>query len=288
LYGELSPRGTDRLHVEAIQSRSRLYRWEIDAHVHHGLHQVLWVGSGPAGVSLEDQRESCSGPLAVVIPPGAVHAFHLSPRTEGRVLTFDARAVLEGEPPDTAAALRELFAGPRLLRLESDAPSTRRLASLFEALADEFSAPDAGGSPVPMWLVRAIVWRLGQIGIRATPPATGRRGAAQAVYTRFLVLLEARHLEHWPISRYANRLGVSPERLNRLTRAETGKSALDLVHERLTREACRRLTYIAAPIAVLSAELGFADPAHFFRFFKRRTGRSPREFRQAQAKAGSK
>ena len=74
---------------------------------------------------------------------------------------------------------------------------------------------------------------------------------------------------------------MTPERLNRLTRAETGQSALDLVHARLAREACRRLTYVAAPISKLAFELGFDDPAYFCRFFKRHTGFNPRDYRRS-------
>ena len=109
--------------------------------------------------------------------------------------------------------------------------------------------------------------------------APASRGG-QALFTRFIVLVEAHHAEHWPVSRYADRLGLTPERLNRVTRAETGQAALDLVHERLAREACRRLTYVAAPISQLAYELGFEDPAYFCRFFKRHAGCSPREYRQ--------
>ena len=108
-----------------------------------------------------------------------------------------------------------------------------------------------------------------------------------SVGARQIVLVEAHFLAHWPLSRYASHLGLSAERLNRLVRAETGRSALALVHERLAREACRRIVYIAAPISRLADELGFADPAYFCRFFKRRTGQSPRAYRAAQgASAG--
>lgn len=69
--------------------------------------------------------------------------------------------------------------------------------------------------------------------------------------------------------------------MNRLVRDQRGVSALELVHERLTREACRRLIYIAAPAARLAAELGFEDPAYFSRFFKRRMGVSPQSYRAA-------
>jgi AraC family transcriptional activator of pobA len=54
------------------------------------------------------------------------------------------------------------------------------------------------------------------------------------------------------------------------------------VHERLTREACRRLLYVAAPANSLALELGFEDPAYFSRFFRRQTGLSPQKWRAAQ------
>ena len=83
LYGEAGALPADQLHLEAIQSRSRLYRWEIDAHIHQGLHQIVWVASGPARVALETMRESCEGPVAIVVPPGMVHAFRFTQETDG-------------------------------------------------------------------------------------------------------------------------------------------------------------------------------------------------------------
>jgi AraC family transcriptional activator of pobA len=274
LYGEAQAPPVEMLHIEAIQSRSRQHRWEIDAHTHRGLHQLVWVAAGPAEVILEGRREACRGPVAVVIPPGVAHAFRFTPETDGQVLTFCPRAVVEGDLPATGEALRELFALPRVLHFDADAAACRRIASLIGDLGDEFASADGAGSPVPLWLARAVVWRLArQVAQQVRGPAS-RGGHAQ--FTRFVVLVEAHHREHWPVSRYADRLGLTPERLNRVTRAETGQAALDLVHERLAREACRRLTYVAAPISQLAYELGFEDPAYFCRFFKRRTGHSPR------------
>ena len=100
--------------------------------------------------------------------------------------------------------------------------------------------------------------------------------AAKAVR---VVLLEAHYLDHWPVSRYAERLGLSTERLNRLVRAETGRNAQALLHARLAREASRRLVHIAAPVSRLAFELGFEDPAYFCRFFKRHHGLSPSAYR---------
>lgn len=283
LYGEPGALGAEMLHIEPIQSRSKLYRWEIEAHAHRGLHQIVWLHAGPAEVWLDEARQRCAGPLAIVIPPGAVHAFRFAPESDGHVLTLSPRLLVEGDAtPAVGDALRALFARPQLLQPSAD--EAERIEALFRELAAECRAPGPEGTPVPLWLARALVWRLARIGSRQDASrGPGARTAEAALFTRFVVLIEAHFLEHWPLSRYASRLGLTPERLNRLARAEAGRSALALVHDRLAREACRRVVYVAAPISRIADELGFDDPAYFCRFFKRHAGASPRAYRAAQA-----
>jgi AraC family transcriptional activator of pobA len=276
LYGERGAPGEALLHVESIQARSRLYRWEIDTHVHHGLHQILWLHAGPVRALLDESRTEGEGPLAFAIPPGTAHAFRFTPSSDGYVLTFDARQLSEGDSArQLGDALERLFAAPRVLPVP--AHEAQRLQALFALLLAEHEAADHG--PLPLWLARAAVWRLAALAAR--DESVERRGAraAQALYTRWVALAEAHYREHWPVTRYAERLGLSPERLNRMVRAETGRNAQALLHERLAREACRRLVHVAAPVSNIAFELGFEDPAYFCRFFKRHVGLGPREYR---------
>lgn len=276
LYGEAGAPGPALLHVESIQSRSRLYRWEIQSHVHHGLHQVLWLDAGPVTSTLDESRVEAIGPIVLTIPPGVAHAFRFTPDSDGRVLTFDARLIAEGDTDQAVGqALLALFETPRVLPVPAhEAP---RLRALFDALLAEHEAADHG--PVPVWLARSVVWRLATIAQREQrlPP---RAAPTQALYTRWVSLMEAHYREHWPVTRYAQHLGLSAERLNRMVRAETGRSAQALLHARLVREACRRLVHVAAPVSNIAFELGFEDPAYFCRFFKRHVGTGPREFRR--------
>jgi AraC family transcriptional activator of pobA len=290
LYGEApSGPGALLLHIESIDSRSRLYDWEIDAHTHQGLHQVLWLGTGHVAAMLDETRVSAAAPCAVVIPPGVAHAFSFSPGSDGHVFTVNATRLAEGEAPGQGGvgeALQTLFDRPRTLAPAPDGVEVQRLQALFDALLAEHQVSDSG-SPVPLWLARAVVWRLAQLARREDRDSSqgGRRAASadrQSLYTRWVVLMESHYLEHWPVSRYAERLGLSTERLNRMVRAETGLNAQALLHARLAREACRRLVHVAAPVSRLAFELGFEDPAYFCRFFKRHTGLSPRDFRGAQ------
>lgn len=283
LYGEAAPAEQDFLHIEEVRSRSRLYHWEIDAHVHQGLYQVLWLRTGHAALLLDGQRDAVSGPAVIVIPPGVIHGFRFEPETDGLVLTLNARFLVEGEFQAVGEAFRSVFAQAGALPLLAGDPAVQRLDALLGQLLAEFAQPAEAGAPVLGWLARAVIWRLGRLR---------SQGAAQDVtdvttdhasrFTRFLLLVEAHFLEHWTVAQYASRLGLSAPRLNRMVQRRTGRSALELVHERLTREACRRLVYIAAPVANLAAELGFEDPAYFSRFFKRRMGLTPHRWRQAR------
>ena len=171
-----------------------------------------------------------------------------------------------------------------MLSFDDDEAAVARLDALLRPLAAEFATPGGAASPVLFWLARAVVWRLAE-SCAVGSTGEGMRGRRhQALFTRFLIMVEERFVERWPLARYARALGLSTQRLNRLARAESGRSALEIVHERLTREACRRLYYIAAPAEKLAAELGFDDPAYFNRYFKRRTGMTPRRWRE-QARA---
>lgn len=112
LYGETASPGQEMLHIEEVWSRSSLYHWEIEAHLHQGLYQILWVRQGQVSVLLDESHESVVGPAAIVIPPGVVHGFRFEPGTDGLVLTLSARFLVEGEFQAVGEAFRALFAGP--------------------------------------------------------------------------------------------------------------------------------------------------------------------------------
>ena len=283
LYGEAAAPTPERLHIEEVQSRSRLYQWEIVPHVHHGMYQVLWVWSGQAQVVLDGQQQVVNGPAAIVIPPSVVHGFRFAPELDGLVLSFSAHFLVEGDFHGVGEAFRTLFFGAGVLAFGTQAVAAQRLDALFRQLLAEFSLPDSARAPVGGWLTRALVWKLAQAHAQSAAVTPGKAHRHHALFSRFVLLVEEHFLAHWKVAQYASQLGMSAPRLNRLCQHEGGRSALDIVHERLTQEACRRLTYIAAPAASLASELGFADPAYFSRFFKKRTGVSPQQWRNQQS-----
>ena len=196
LYGEAAEPEQDRLHLEDVQSRSERYQWEIDPHVHRGLYQVLWLQKGTAEVLLDEHRSIVQGPVALVVPPGVVHGFRFAPGTDGIVLTLCAQFLLESEFQAVGEAFRTLFLLPEVLQFGDQVETGGRLNALFRALLTEFLQPDSAGSPVPVWLARALVWHLSKASAQGQQQHNQRAYQHQALFTRFLLLVEQHFLAH--------------------------------------------------------------------------------------------
>jgi AraC family transcriptional activator of pobA len=78
---------------------------------------------------------------------------------------------------------------------------------------------------------------------------------------------------------YAEKLGMTVDRLNDHVKRATGVTAGHLIRQRLLTEAKRQLVFTTQPIQDIAEELSFSDPSHFARFFRKQTGTTPHEFR---------
>jgi len=78
----------------------------------------------------------------------------------------------------------------------------------------------------------------------------------------------------------AEQVHLSPSRLSHLFKAETGISIMGYLARARLDEAKRLLASPNASVARVAEQVGFADPAHFSRYFKRAEGISPSDYRQ--------
>ena len=159
----------------------------------------------------------------------------------------------------------------------------RHVQQLVAALVAEAS----DGTPSGIAFVDALTTALGlqlvqQAGSPEPHAERSRGGLAPAVRHRVLELMDARPAEHLTIDALAREAGLSPAHFARAFKESTGKAPHQhLVSLRL--ECARRL--LDTPDAVLSdvaLRCGFADQAHFTRFFKRQFGITPGALRRSR------
>lgn len=276
LYGETARiDDSEFVHIEDIRARSERYHWRISPHQHRGLFQVVFVARGAAEVHADGQVRKVTAPFALSIPPAVVHSFRFRPRTQGYVLTL-AEAML----PQTryGGLIETLFVEPCIVSF-ADAPQiAKRIATLLEQIVTELCDNAPARAAMQESLVNAVLLLIERQRRAAAEDGHGKH--RQRDFARLRALVEAHFLEHWTVGRYAETMKMTEGRLNRLSQAVAGKSAFDLVQDRLLLEARRRLIYIAAPVSLLAYELGFQDPAYFSRYFKTRVGVTPSAFRR--------
>ncbi|WP_232522386.1 helix-turn-helix domain-containing protein [Marinimicrobium alkaliphilum] len=281
LYGEKQRWPTpDLIHSETINERSRLHNWDIKPHRHSGLWHLVYFMGGTAEVELDEQHTLLPMPCILLVPEMCVHGFHHSEDIEGFVLTLASPLVrhLEQRLGVQAGVLTHSTCCPL--------PSGESLVgNLFSALHGEYLAQRPGRELLMESIAASILIWVYREALKQGGAPDRLQDKNDRYLLRFTDLLEEFFKTQQPIQFYAERIGVTPARLNTLCRRLAGRTALQMLHERLLLEAKRNLTYTSMTISEVSFHLGFSEPAYFTRFFKRMTGQSPSEFRQQGSKS---
>lgn len=283
LYGEDTPVGdTEFVHIEDIESRSGLYDWEIKPHAHANLLQLVVVSEGRVDVELDEHAEQLHGPCIISIPSGVVHGFRFSPQTKGAVISVANDFLAMRPNPADAQTLHEVMNFPSVIDFASTPDEFQSVYQITQYIFSEFRGAEQGRSMMFDALIRILLL---QVRRKIVPPheRDQQKNYRRAVFVRFRSLVDEYYKEKWTIPDYANHMGISESRLNRVCHTFTGKTAFDIVQDRTIIEAQRFLIYTKAPVTQIAYDLGFNDPAYFCRFFKKVTGQTPKQFRQEKA-----
>ena len=275
LYGDSSGALVDLIHIELLRDRSELFDWSIDAHTHAGLHQVVLFLAGTVEVTLDEVPHDVAAPAVVAIPAGVVHSFEYRPHSSGFMLTI-ADGQLHGSA--IGAWLRSrLFEKGFTLELSETDPLVSRVQLLAAEIMTEQQTAETGRIATIDWLTRTLLVLVARESERFRESQPAHRDPD--LFRDFRSAVETHYTEHRRVGEYAQELHVSESSLNRLCQTVAGTTAFEIIRDRVEIEARRRLTYSTVPIEGIAGDLGFSDPSYFSRFFRRRTGLSPRQFR---------
>jgi len=296
LYGDPpDDQAFDFIHVETIASRSTVHDWTIRAHRHRNLFQILLIERGGGEMTYDAARLTFTAPAAILIPAAIAHGFRFEPNlTDGWVVSFtedaasqyaasqnavsrDAASPLADRAGEALARLRLLAAQPVVPI--ADAVEQARLSALCAELFEEHSLARAGYRLAMRGLLVLIA-----VGVARLAASRARNGSvtlqpADATVAQLRALVDAFFRNERLLGFYAEKLGMTVDRLNDHVKRATGVTAGHLIRQRVLSEAKRQLVFTTAPIHDIAAELAFADPSHFARFFRKQTGITPHEFR---------
>lgn len=124
-----------------------------------------------------------------------------------------------------------------------------------------------------------IILRKTQQLFAGQAPSSGSNAAIRLT-SAFTALLD-KHIEALSIRQLAAMLNVTQNHLNDTVKAVTGKPAGVHIRERIVKEAAQLLVHTHLSIAEICYRFNFSDQSYFIRFFKKYTGLTPGQFREA-------
>lgn len=258
--------GAQGMRIVPIQRLAQGGRWRVEAMRSLSEPLLLWFTRGQGRITVAGNTRGYGAHNAILVPPHTMHGFEVSPQVYGTALYFgrDGRVPL----PDT----------PLHLRIRETAAQVE-LTSLLDHIRAEMEQDRPGA-------LRAVGHYAGLLGVwlerqAAASGDTRRPDAARRLVARYTALLERDFRSGAGVAEYARALEVTPTHLTRACRQSCGRSASQLLHDRLLFEARRLLLETRMPVKAVSQSLGFTSPAYFTRAFQNGTGKTPSAFRKA-------
>lgn len=278
LYGDHSqPFSGDFIHHELLETRSKIYNWDITEHLHTDLFQVFIIRAGNGLLLSENQKMVLETPCVLLVPNNTLHGFVFQSDIAGEVLTFP-ESFIEKIFQHSPHIILEI----NRLQQFSFKPTPEKFAEIL-LLKDKMEAEMDRQQPekqtVLQLLFQILLIDLYRLHLVTEPRIVKSDNRTLDYFHSFQKNIRQSVHESKSICQYAKELNITPVHLNRICRSLVQKSALQVVHEHLINEAKKYLLETSYSISELSYFLDFKDPAHFSKLFKKYTGMTPGAFR---------
>lgn len=247
-------------------------------HGHSFYHLVLFTKG--AGTHTIDFSSFNVQPYQVYfMAPGQVHSWHFDGEPDGYLVHF-SQAFFQSFLLDQQYLERFSFfrGNSRDAVLKIPAVQREQALALFEGMLKELDAPGEGGlDMIRMYLLQFFI---------LMERASGKTEKKQVPQQKQLLLTNFRLLinKHYNTIRlpkeYAELLYITPNHLNALCQDLLGKTAGELIRDRILLEAKRLLVNESLTITEIAYALNFQDNSYFNRFFKKNMGMTPEAFRK--------
>jgi len=108
--------------------------------------------------------------------------------------------------------------------------------------------------------------------------------SAKSILRRFKDILDEKFKTWKQLNDYAAELNISPDYLNIVIKNSIGKTAKELIQQRIILESKRLGIHTELSTKEIAYQLGFDDPSHFSKFFKNSENLSFSDFRKGLEK----
>lgn len=252
------------------------------SHPHrHNYFEVLFFNADGGSHEIDFQSYPIEKNSIHFVSPGQVHLLRRDPKVTGYVLSFTDDFFLDRASSSMFIDTLPFFINPSSIPIVRivDEINRNETTDIIFRIQKEYSSDNSDkiqvvASWMSLFLISCRRLYLSQVHAGEKLPVKNE------TTRKFKKLVEENFAENKSVSEYASLLNITPGHLNDTIQKELGKTASDLIHERIILEAKRLLYHSEKTIKEIAAALNYNDPSYFTKFFKSNTDMTPDQFRK--------
>ncbi|MBL9051038.1 MAG: helix-turn-helix domain-containing protein [Tabrizicola sp.] len=275
----------DQLRIQQIRATLRgtvLRPTRIgDAEFNH----LVVLASGSVEPDIAEARFELEAPVGFLLRPEVDFLMRLGPGTSGWLLAISPGLMAEAVGRSAESALLHAMVGRALIVHPTEERVEPDYLLALERIAAEADTPRKGAQMAVVALIRLLLIAFLREGEQDEILAP-RLGGEAELLRGFRRLVEMHFRKQIAIAQYAPLLGITYDRLHSVCRRSLDRTPLQLVHQRMMREATLRLERTDQSISEIAYSLGFEEASRFSHFFSRLMGQPPSAYRAAARRDG--
>ena len=244
----------------------------------HAFHEFLYIKNGSGQHEIDGVTYNLKGNTFYIISKGKVHNFLVAKDLEGTLIRFQDNILPAVQSLNEGYYHNLLFAISQQDAVAIQPPDSPLIELLLVRMQSEYDVQS--GKLLDLSLIQHLLYPLLILLHRYVAETPNLRDFQQNQYSEFINLLERSFKQYHGLDFYAQELGVSKRKLSAICQQKTGKTAKKIINERVLTEAKRLMKYTALPLKEIADRLGFKDLGYFCRYFKKRAGVRPSEYKE--------
>ena len=241
----------------------------------HNFYTFILMTDGSGSHDIDFTTYTLQPKRLFLIAPGQVHAWNEVNQVKGFVLLFTDNFVALSKGRKMLSSW-PLFRAGQLCYVDLSQNETQKWIEIFQSIELEMKIVDD-------FTQDSIFYSIGNLLVRASRQyevANVIHSSNHDLLFQFQELIEKNFIVLKTPKEYASLLNLTPNYLNSFCKKRSGKSAGELIRQRIILEAKRLLAHTQLPVAQVAYQLNFTDNSYFGRYFKKYTGLTPEAFRQ--------
>ena len=245
----------------------------------HNYYEVFHFTTGGGDHMLDFKHSEIKDHSLHFVAPGQVHMLRRDKKAKGYVLIFTSAFFHLHAAKNNILADYPAFNKTASPVLSSAKDLSMELQKISEEIEKEFKGKHPFRDEVLFSYLSIFLLKCRPHFITGREYASADN-ASQYLVRKFHQLIDENFSTMHKVKAYADKLSITPNHLNDISKQTTGNTALGLIQDRITLEAKRYLLHSDLNSKQIAFELNFNDPSYFSRFFKQQTKLSPESYRK--------